>query len=829
MGLLKISKTLSWETAQEHRQRARKFGVAQFLRQFSRVKDIKKSELKWGDEVECAVWRLDHENKRVQLSLRGKEIQDLLNSKEEVSVVSEGASWHPEYGAWMVESIPQRPYLGFVSELLRCERNMILRRRRLLFACQENEVAPTLTCPFMLGTPDAIYPPPSDGTHGPVANSEYIPDSIINPHPRFAALTKAIRSRRGSNVNIQVPLFHDTNTPEFEGYASLEESKTVSSFKEEAKKEEEEERTTQWNRRDEWEAEHYPHIHMDAMAFGMGCCCLQVTFQARDVNESRYLYDNLSTIGPIMLALSAATPIFKGRLSDIDTRWRVISQSVDDRTPAERGEVPEDELQDHYDPHLVGGGIRRMYKSRYDAISAYIYHCSATPKGERCMESLSDVPCAIDQEVYEELVASESVDATMAYHIAHLFARDPLVLFGDSCEVDDESETEHFEQVNSSNWQSVRWKLPPPNQNSIDWRTEFRTTELQLTDFENAAMATFVFLVARVILSFDLNLYIPLSFVDENMKRSEERDAIGTQKFFFRKYMIPMEMLRSTADIASLDEAVRQGLQEDQILGPCSFSEIRREREEEEEEGGGEGTREEQDPSPPSSNSSGDGWLIEGEEVDAEGKEDFGYFINDNNNDDDDDDDDISLGEFSGHKETEAFSMLNRSVDLASDDDKPSFDSLENHPLAHLVEEMSIYEILMGKGDYFPGFIPLIRAYLDFVKCDLFTSERVDQYLTFLEKRASGELMTDAAWIRRFVTNHPAYQQDSVVSQEIAYDLILACQEVGLGDREFSEVIGDVVIKPIRVEDAYEKELSGRLGRDERSKLIGKYLHRLNR
>lgn len=26
-----------------------------------------------------------------------------------------------------------------------------------------------------------------------------------------------------------------------------------------------------------------PHVHMDAMAFGMGCCCLQVTFQVRTV------------------------------------------------------------------------------------------------------------------------------------------------------------------------------------------------------------------------------------------------------------------------------------------------------------------------------------------------------------------------------------------------------------------------------------------------------------------------------------------------------------------------------------------------------------------
>ena len=35
---------------------------------------------------------------------------------------------------------------------------------------------------------------------------------------------------------------------------------------------------------------------MDAMAFGMRC--LQVTFQARDV-ESRHLYDQLAVLSPI--------------------------------------------------------------------------------------------------------------------------------------------------------------------------------------------------------------------------------------------------------------------------------------------------------------------------------------------------------------------------------------------------------------------------------------------------------------------------------------------------------------------------------------------------
>lgn len=45
----------------------------------------------------------------------------------------------------------------------------------------------------------------------------------------------------------------------------------------------------------------------------------------------------------------------------------------------------------------------------------------------------------------------------------------------------------------------------------LGWRTEFRTMEVQLTDFENAAFVVFIVLVTRVILAFDLGLYIPLS------------------------------------------------------------------------------------------------------------------------------------------------------------------------------------------------------------------------------------------------------------------------------------------------------------------------------
>ena len=41
-------------------------------------------------------------------------------------------------------------------------------------------------------------------------------------------------------------------------------------------------------------------------------------------------------------------------------------------------------------------------------------------------------------------------------------------------------------------------------------------------------------LLTRVCLSYNLHLTIPISNVDENMKRASKRDAVREQKFFFR-------------------------------------------------------------------------------------------------------------------------------------------------------------------------------------------------------------------------------------------------------------------------------------------------------
>lgn len=77
-----------------------------------------------------------------------------------------------------------------------------------------------------------------------------------------------------------------------------------------------------------------------------------MTFQASDIDESRLLYDQLANLAPIMMALTAATPVVKGRLASTDVRWSLISQSVDDRTPAERGEGTSEA-----NPQMAGSGV----------------------------------------------------------------------------------------------------------------------------------------------------------------------------------------------------------------------------------------------------------------------------------------------------------------------------------------------------------------------------------------------------------------------------------------------------------------------------------------
>ena len=162
------------------------------------------------------------------------------------------------------------------------------------------------------------YFPPS----GAKLRSQYVPDEIANPHIRFPTLAANIRSRRGRKVQVNVPVFKDKNTP----WPWKDPTVNYDMHN--------------WPEDDDVRNGAAPDnfIHMDAMAFGMGSCCLQITFQAKNITEGRRMYDQLSPLGPVLLALTAATPIYKGFLADTDVRWNQISAAVDDRTPEELGE-----------------------------------------------------------------------------------------------------------------------------------------------------------------------------------------------------------------------------------------------------------------------------------------------------------------------------------------------------------------------------------------------------------------------------------------------------------------------------------------------------------
>ncbi|KAL4931056.1 glutamate--cysteine ligase [Aspergillus undulatus] len=512
MGLLALGTALEWPEAKKRADQVRKWGIEQLLANWHRAKGKERDALLWGDEVEYLVVALDDAAKKARLSLAQADILKSLARDE--ALWKEGSCtysqnkehegeepphFHPEFGRFMLEATPGVPWgIGF-KDLLKVESNMRWRREVAKAHMAPNESPVTLTTFPRLGTKDDYiqpYYPPS----GPALRSQFVPDEIANPHIRFPTLAANIRARRRRKVELNVPVFKDKNTPEPFKDPTVDYDLHI------------------WPEDDDVRngAAKDGHVYMDAMAFGMGSCCLQITFQAKNVPEGRKLYDQLSPLGPILLALTAATPIYKGFLVDTDVRWNQIGNAVDDRTREELGELP------------LKNDRWRIPKSRYASNSTYI---SQDP---RLRKEYLDPDLIVDEEIKARL-ESDGMDPLLATHFAHLFIRDPIVIFSEDLEELDLNKADHFENLQSTNWQHMRFKPPPPEKDDIGWRVEFRSMEIQMTDFENAAFSIFIVLVTRAILSFDLNFYIPIQRTTENMETAHARNAVLDRKFYFRK------------------------------------------------------------------------------------------------------------------------------------------------------------------------------------------------------------------------------------------------------------------------------------------------------
>ncbi|KAI0431122.1 glutamate-cysteine ligase [Xylaria sp. FL1042] len=523
MGLLALGTALDWPDAQKRAQQVREWGIKQLLEIWNKAKHKERDAMLWGDEVEYLVVRYSKDAPSVLLSLRQADILKALAADEELSAKGGGVPdlqdvksqnsnplpvFHPEFGRFMLEATPGKPWgIGF-KELLDVESDMKTRRKIAKEHMDNEEYPITLTTFPRLGVPgvftDPYYPP-----SGPKLRSQFVPDEVANPHIRFPTLAANIRWRRGRKVQVNVPIFHD--------------EKTQNPWKDPTVNYD----LHNWPEDDDVRNGAAPDnfIHMDAMVFGMGSCCLQITFQAKNITEGRKMYDQLSPLGPIMLALTAATPIYKGFLADTDVRWNQISRAVDDRTAEELGEQP------------LKNARWRIPKSRYASNSTYI---STDP---RLRPEYFDPNLIIDESIKTQLLEG-GMDDLLATHFAHLFIRDPIVIFNEDLEELDLTKADHFENLQSTNWQHMRFK-PPPAGSDIGWRVEFRPMEIQITDFENAAFSVFLVLITRAILSFDLNFYIPIVKVDENMETAHARDAVLEKKFYFRKNPFPNRTPRS--------------------------------------------------------------------------------------------------------------------------------------------------------------------------------------------------------------------------------------------------------------------------------------------
>jgi glutamate--cysteine ligase catalytic subunit len=99
----------------------------------------------------------------------------------------------------------------------------------------------------------------------------------------------------------------------------------------------------------------------------------------------------------------------------------------------------------------------------------------------------------------------------------------------------------------------MRFKPPPSKDSKIGWRVEFRTMDIQLTDFENAALIVLLGMIVNIINNFDVDFVMPISKIDENIARAHKVDGLLKEKFWFKTNIVPSEGSYRKADLKEND------------------------------------------------------------------------------------------------------------------------------------------------------------------------------------------------------------------------------------------------------------------------------------
>lgn len=129
---------LGWPEARKNASHVRDWGIQQLLAIWRRAKGKERDVLLWGDEIEYLVVAYEDSKRKVRLSLRQADILDALAKDEELC--KKGGCvpdlqaldhksdalpvFHPEFGRFMLEATPGKPWgIGF-KDLLDVEPNM---------------------------------------------------------------------------------------------------------------------------------------------------------------------------------------------------------------------------------------------------------------------------------------------------------------------------------------------------------------------------------------------------------------------------------------------------------------------------------------------------------------------------------------------------------------------------------------------------------------------------------------------------------------------------------------------------------------------------------
>ena len=131
MGLLSEGRPLSFDETKALADHVRRHGVQQFIHLFRKLNERKGDVLKWGDEVEYVLVKMNKEQKTCKLLLKADELLEKLQVPEKRGDRDLPSLWRPEYASYMIEGTPGGPYGGDITEFNLVEDNMKMRRKEV--------------------------------------------------------------------------------------------------------------------------------------------------------------------------------------------------------------------------------------------------------------------------------------------------------------------------------------------------------------------------------------------------------------------------------------------------------------------------------------------------------------------------------------------------------------------------------------------------------------------------------------------------------------------------------------------------------------------------